>query len=186
MSEIAIVSLAYNRTDSLKRQLASLEQAYYTEDVDLCISIDKSDTDTVELLADRYEWKHGHKRVLKHSHRMGTRNHVISLGELFNDYAALIVLEDDTTVAPSFYLFSKTCIEKYNDEDSIAGISLYSFNINYQNDLPFSPVRSQWDVYLMNCAQSWGQVWMRKSWLEFKKWYDTHSGSSTSTACPAA
>lgn len=174
---IAIVSLAYNRIDSLKRQLVSLEKAYYPTNVDLVISIDKSDTAVVEGFADSYQWQHGRKTVVKHETRLGTRNHVLSLDYLFGSYDALVVLEDDITVAPSFMLYAQACLQQYNGDTRIAGISLYNFNINYQTELPFSPVKSQWDVYFMNCAQSWGEVWTREQWLRFKKWYSDHSGS---------
>ena len=55
---IAIVCVAYNRTDSLKRLLTSLEQAYYATPATLIISIDKSNTDVVEQFADNYHWLH--------------------------------------------------------------------------------------------------------------------------------
>lgn len=45
MNEIAIVAVTYNRTDSLKRLLRSLERAHYgNEKPTLIISIDKSKT----------------------------------------------------------------------------------------------------------------------------------------------
>ena len=49
MSKIAIVVIGYNRINSIKRLLLSLENAYYDNDnIDLIISIDKSDTDIIE------------------------------------------------------------------------------------------------------------------------------------------
>ena len=43
MSNIAIVVIAYNRLNSLKRLIHSLLQASYNDKVDLIISIDRSD-----------------------------------------------------------------------------------------------------------------------------------------------
>ena len=51
MNKIGICIIAYNRIDSLKRVLLSLEQAYYNEEVPLIISIDKSNSDAVEQFA---------------------------------------------------------------------------------------------------------------------------------------
>lgn len=181
---IAIVSLTYNRTSSLKRQLSSLEKAYYSENVDLIISIDNSGSTEVEDFAESYKWQHGGKRIIKHEKRLGTRRHVMSLSKLFDTYEALVVLEDDITVAPSFMLYADACVKKYSSDSRIAGISLYNFNINYQEDLPFFPVKSQWDVYFMNCAQSWGEVWMKEQWIEFKNWYDNNSGSFNIDSLP--
>lgn len=172
---IAICIIAYNRIDSLKRVLNSLERSYYDEPVTLIISIDKSDTTLVEDFAKQYNWKQGKKRIIAHSENLGLRKHVLKCGDLLDEYDALIVLEDDISVAPSFFYYAKQCVEKYADDENIAGISLYNFPLNYQNQLPFYPLHSDSDVYLMQCAQSWGQVWMKKQWFAFKDWYTEHS-----------
>lgn len=173
--KIAICIIAYNRIDSLKRVLSSLEQAYYEEEVPLIISIDKSNTTVVENFATNYSWKNGAKRVIAHPENLGLRKHVLKCGELLNEYDALIVLEDDTSVAPSFYYYAKQCVEKFSSNNDIAGISLYNFPLNYINRLPFHPLQSDSDVYLMKCAQSWGQVWMKKQWFAFIEWYNKNS-----------
>lgn len=172
---IAICIIAYNRIDSLKRVLKSLEQSYYDEPVSLIISIDKSDTTEVEEFGKQYKWDFGKKRIITHSENLGLRKHVLKCGDLLNEFDALIVLEDDISVAPSFYYYAKQCVEKYFDDNNIAGISLYNFPLNYQNQLPFYPLHSDSDVYLMQCAQSWGQVWMKKQWFAFKEWYNNNS-----------
>ena len=172
---IAIVCVAYNREDSLQRLLTSLEQASYPEPVTLIISIDKSNTDAVERMADRYQWPNGEKRVAKHEKNLGLRAHMLSLGKYLEEFDAIIVLEDDVTVATSFYYYAKACVEKYHDDSRFAGISLYSYTINYQTHLPFTPAKTQYDVYLMNCAMSWGQVWMKPGWESFREWYESHS-----------
>jgi hypothetical protein len=172
---IPICCVAYNRVNSLRRLLCSLKAADFDEPVTLIISIDKSDSTEVEEFADSYQWIHGEKRVIKHSENIGLRRHVLSCGDLLNEYDALVVLEDDITVAQSFYTYVKQCVEKYKDCMDCAGISLYNFPLSYHNCLPFIPVHSDSDVYMMNCAQSWGQVWMKKQWFEFRKWYATHN-----------
>ena len=174
MEKIAIVTVAYNRIDSLKRLLSSLEKAFYDRDVDLIISIDKSNTDKVELFADNYIWNYGKKIVDKHDVNFGLRKHMLSLGKWFDSYDALVVLEDDVVVAPSFYTYASQCVAKYKDNSNIAGISLYTFEVNYLNQTPFQPLKSAYDVYFMNCAMSWGEVWMKKQWNEFYAWYAEH------------
>ena len=173
---IAIVVVGYNRVDSLARLLDTLDKAYYPQvAVPLIISIDKSDTDAVERYADGFDWQHGSKQVVKHEQRMGLRNHILSLGQHFDHYDALIVLEDDLSVSPNFYLYAMQAVEKYHDDDRIAGISLFSFAINYQTGHFFQPIKDHNDVYFMNCAQSWGQVWMKRQWLRFYEWYNDHT-----------
>jgi len=175
MKNIGICIIAYNRLHSLKRVLGTLEKAYYPQYVDLNISIDKSNTDIVEKYAMAYHWKYGKKNVIVHQRNLGLRKHVLSCGELLEAYDALIVLEDDISVAPSFFCYALNCVEKYADVDEIGGISLYNFPLVYHNSRTFIPLKTDSDVYLMKCAQSWGQVWMKKQWNAFKKWYDENN-----------
>ncbi|MBQ0143537.1 MAG: hypothetical protein KBT06_12235, partial [Prevotellaceae bacterium] len=173
MLKIAIISVNYNRLHSLKRQLISLENAFYPEEVTLIISIDKSNTEEVENFADEYVWKFGEKRVVKHEENLGLRNHMLSLGKYFDEFEALIILEDDIIVAQSYYLYAKACVEKYHDNDDIAGVSLYSLKHALGNPVFLNDTVDGYDVYFIQQAVSWGEVWMKRQWKEFKKWYDS-------------
>lgn len=173
---IAICAIAYNRVHSLARLLNSLNAAYYPHEVELVISIDKSDSNEVPAYAENFDWKHGSKKVIRHKENLGLRKHVLSCGDLLlAHYDALIVLEDDVSVAQSFYYFAEKCVEKYSDDENIAGISLYNFPINPYSSLPFHPLHSDSDVFLMQIAMSWGQVWMKEQWRRFRNWYDGHN-----------
>lgn len=172
---IAIITVAYNRTESLRRLLQSLDTAYYPEAVTLIISIDKSDTTAVEDYADAFSWRHGEKRVVKHKENLGLRKHILSIGDYLHEFDAIVVLEDDIVVAPSFYYYVQQCVEKYFDDMNIAGISLYRYPYCYNCRLPFMPTPTDSDVFLMKTPVSWGQVWMREQWFRFKEWYDAHS-----------
>lgn len=169
--DLAICVIGFNRIFSLKRLLGSLNNAFYDTNVPLIISIDKSDTDVVEKYADSFIWAFGPKRVIKHEENLGLRKHILQCGNLLEEFDALIVLEDDIEVSPGFFCYAKQCVEKYYNDDQIAGISLYNFHVNYLNKLPFTPLKTESDVYLMKCAQSWGQIWMKKQWGEFLNWY---------------
>lgn len=171
---IAICAVCYNRKDSLARLLASLDKAFYDKPVTLIISVDKSDTTEVEAYADSFAWRHGEKRVARHKENLGLRNHILSIGDYLDEFDAIVVLEDDIYVAPSFYYYVQQCVEKYCDDMDIAGISLYRYPYSYNSKLPFMPMPTDSDVFLMKWAVSWGQVWMRKQWRHFKQWYDTH------------
>lgn len=73
---IGICVIAYNRIDSLKRVLKTLSEAYYPQNVDLNISIDKSNTDIVEKFALSYVWTFGRKNVIMHKRNLGLKKHV--------------------------------------------------------------------------------------------------------------
>lgn len=183
---IAIVVITYNRINSLKRLLSSLEKAQYKEDVTLIISIDKSNTDLVEKYADEFVWCFGQKIVNKHQNNLGLKAHILSVGNWLEKFDAIIVLEDDLVVSPFFYQYAKQTVSKYAQEEKVAGISLYSFAINYQNGLPFEPIKDNHDVFFMQCAMSWGQIWMRNAWSSFMKWYEFNKDFSPSPIVPRA
>lgn len=182
---IAIVVVTYNRVDSLSRLMDSLERASYGNDrIPLIISVDKSKTNVVEDFADNYVWPYGDKIVQKHVANLGLKAHMLSLGKWFNKYDALIVLEDDLIVSDSFYFYAKSTVRKYYANPDVAGISLYGFSVNYQTGKPFQPYKSEHDVYFMNCAMSWGQIWMRDSWMNFHRWYNDNMEFSNSDSLP--
>ncbi len=185
---IAVVAVAYNRVNSLTRLLKSLEEASYpvNENVTLIISVDKSLTDVVEKYADNYMWPFGDKIVDKHETNLGLRPHMMSLGKWFDKYESIVILEDDVVVSPSYYNYTQETVYRYHDNDSIAGISLYAFNVNYQTGVPFEPIRSVYDVYFMNCAMSWGEVWMRESWQKFYNWYLSHEDFPVTPQLPSS
>lgn len=186
MEKIALVAIAYNRVNSLKRLLNSLQKAYYDEEsnVPLVISIDKSDTDDVLRFADEFQWNHGDKKVVSHAENLGLKAHVLSQGKLLEEFDAIVVLEDDVVVARDFWYYVRQCVRQYQDNDKVAGISLYSFSVEYHNRHPFIPLRDGNDVYFMNCAMSWGQVWMKNAWMEFEKWLRSHQSFNFSPALP--
>ena len=175
--KIAICAIGYNRVDCLARLLNSVEKAEYAQDVDLIISIDKSNTTCVREFSEEFEWTHGKKIVIAHPENLGLKNHIIKCGNYLEEYNldAIVVLEDDITVSPYYLYYVVSCMEKYEYDDRIAGISLYNFQIDYVSRMPFNPMQSEFDIYMMNCAMSWGQVWMRKKWAAFYEWYQKNN-----------
>lgn len=172
MSQFAIITIGYNRTESLQRLWNSLEVVEYCGDqIDLIISIDKSNNDNVSRIAHSYEWNFGKKIVREFPRKMGLRDHILSCGEYLKDYEAIAVFEDDIIVSPSFYIYMKESVNYYGDNQDIAGISLYSHQWNSNVNLPFQPVITEYDTYFMQSAQSWGQIWMRSQWICFEDWY---------------
>ena len=174
MCKLAIVVIGYNRVNSIKRLLTSLQKANYFESVDLIISIDNSGSDTVEKYVGSVEWPFGNKIVKTFPEKLGLRKNVLSCGNYMNEYGydAIFVLEDDIVVSPGFFNFAVQAVEKYKNNDNIAGISLYSHSWNLTADRPFIPLFRGYDVFFMQYPQSWGQVWMRNQWNAFYQWYN--------------
>ncbi|WP_405294429.1 hypothetical protein [Algibacter sp. Ld11] len=172
----AIVVITFNRPKSLKRLLKSLEEAYYEEaGVPLVISIDYQNTtkhtDVVDF-AENFVWKYGEKRIIKHSENLGLRKHVLTCGDLVNDYESIIMLEDDLFVSPEFYNYTTKALTFYKNEDKIGGISLYTHKKNFLNKYPFETISDSNDVFFLQIASSWGQAWTKKQWNGFREWLE--------------
>lgn len=172
MKKIAIVIVAYNRVKSLERLLNSLDKVIFSHNnVTLIISIDNSGSTDVASFAKGFKWSYGEKEVIEHEKRLGLRNHVIFCGNLSKDYDAIVVLEDDIFVSKYFYNFILQSIDKYDSNNNIAGISLYTHLWNVGVNRPFIPAHNGKDAYFLQYAQSWGQVWTKRMWTQFYNWY---------------
>lgn len=171
----AIVISAFNRVEPLKRLLKSIENAIYeSEDIQLVISIDKSDNRDVIKVSEEFVWKHGSKKIITHQKQLGLKAHILSCGELTNSYESLILLEDDLMVSPYFYVYAKQAKAFYENDSSIAGISLYNYKVAESCFYPFQAIDDGSDVYFMQVASSWGQLWTRKHWTDFVNWFSVN------------
>jgi hypothetical protein len=128
----------------------------------------------VEQYARQIQWPHGALRIIAHERNLGLRAHVLSCGDLVKDYDAIVMLEDDIYVAPDFYNYAQQAVTEFCDSTEVAGISLYAFRKINPTNLRFNPLQNGSDCYLVQKAQSWGQVWMKRQWQEFRAWYANH------------
>lgn len=177
----AIVVIAFNRANSLNRLLKSIERAKYnSSNIELIISIDFADSNSdVQKIANDFIWTYGNKRVITHDFNLGLKSHVLKCGDLVNEFDAIIMLEDDLTVSENFYVYSCDALSYYSDSDNIGGISLYNHKLNFINKRPFIPFVDDNDVYFLQIASSWGQVWTKNQWLAFREWYNNKEKIST-------
>lgn len=172
----AVVVVAYDRIDSLKRLLKSIQNAYYEEeDITLILSIDYSkENEKVLQVAETFEWNYGEKRIVNHLTNLGLRKHILECGDYSNEYGAVIILEDDLVVAPDFYNYAKKAQEYYKEDERIAGVALYSHEWNGYVRRSFSPVIKGGDVFFGQFSVTWGQCWSKEQWNNFKEWYIAH------------
>lgn len=181
----AIVVVAYNREGSLRRLLSSLDGAIYEVEVTLLISIDCSGESQVHDTASSFVWRHGEKKVIHHSERQGLRKHVLSCGDMTAEYGSIILLEDDIVVSLYFYEYAIKALEFYSNDKDVAGISLYSHKRNVNCRKRFEPILDGYDVYWLQFASSWGQIWTARHWEMFKAWYVANSKRRLSPNAPA-
>lgn len=168
----AIVISAYNRPHALQRLLNSIAAAHYeSNDISLIISIDQSEGDSIKTMAGSFDWKHGTKQIISHAEHLGLKRHILFCGALAKEHGAVIVLEDDLMVSLFFYDYARKAYAYYKDEAHIAGISLYNYQVAESCFLPFKAIDDGSEVYFMQVASSWGQLWTKTQWEDFEAWF---------------
>lgn len=174
--KIAIVAVGYNRINSLRRLLNSLQNAHYDEcDIPLYISIDASGNQELYDYVNDFRWDFGEKFVNIQQERLGLKRHIYQCGDLTKYFKAVVLLEDDLYVSPYYYKYVKESVERYGSDSRIAEISLYRNEYNGYVGLPLTHQQTGCDVYLMQDVSTWGQIWTEKMWSGFKQWLDDHN-----------
>ena len=178
--DIAIVIPCFKRVDTLSTLCDTLLAADYGGDqVTLVFSIDYAEGSSVPSFAEKFQWPYGEKVVVIHPMNIGLRANILFCGDMTEKYDAVIILEDDLEVMPAFYQFAKSAAEFYNDDDRIAGISIYQYFLDELTWNMFLPLDEGYDAYFVKWASSWGQLWTRKQWKCFRSWYETHQDISS-------
>ncbi len=168
--KIAIVTVGYNRLNSMRRLFNSLANAQYEHnDIPLVISVDCSGDSALYEYVQKFEWKHGTKYVNIQEERLGLKKHIIQCGDLTKYFRAIILLEDDIFVSEFFYQYVEKVVDYYYDEDRIGGISLYQNEMG--GSFPVIYMKDGSDTYLKAGAASWGECWTDHQWAKFKEWY---------------
>ena len=149
--EPTIVVIAFNRVNSLKRLLTSLNQSKYpNKNIHLVISIDNDGKNkNLYDFASNFNWEFGSKEIIYKETHLGLVKHVMSCGDLVNEYESIILLEDDLFVSPVFYMFASQCLAFYENDPKIAGISLYTIGINGFTKQPFVPLSDNHDTFFL-------------------------------------
>lgn len=170
-NKLAIVVVGFNKLIGLGRLLNSLNTAFYdSDDVPLYISIDASGNGEVYNLANTFEWLHGTKYVNIEKERLGLKKHIFQCASLASFFRGVMILEDDIFVSPFFYHYGQAALNYYENDEKIAGISLYAEETNGYVGLPFQPEQNQYDVYAWQTVCSWGQIWNERMWKAFTTW----------------
>jgi hypothetical protein len=183
----AIVVIAYDRPHTLQRLLASLDAADYPAgaDVQLVISVDQGPSSgrrSVLELANRFEWRFGPKRVIEQPEHLGVVGHFRASGGLSGEYGAVILLEDDLTVAPPFHAFAAQVLARYDEEDRVGGVCLYDLWFNGFTQLPFRSLDDGNDVYFVQLPYTQGCAFTASQWSRFEAWWERNPGVEADVA----
>ena len=171
--KIAIVVIGYNRLPSIERLLDSLLNADYPDnDIPLVISIDCSRNEQLYNYVRNFKWPYGEKYVNIQETRLGLKNHIFQCADLTKFFRAVILLEDDLVVSPSFYYYSSDAVAHYGNDDRIAEIALYRNNDNGYAGFPFEPLQNGADVFIWQDVCTWGEILTESMWKQFTRWRD--------------
>lgn len=182
-ASVALVIAGYDRPDSIARLLRSLDGIGSPIPVDLVLSVDGGESaDAVVAKLRNLRWPHGKVSARIAQENLGLRAHILSCGDLTETYEAIVVLEDDLIVGPNILFYSAATLQAYGSDVRIAGISLYSPTYNEMANLPFVPQLGLGDVFALQSAQSWGQLWTRQMWQDFRHWYGAKQHTVVSDA----
>lgn len=131
--------------------------------------------DGIKNIEDRDEWQEVNK-IIKEIDWCDTEIHVsehnkglassITAGIVyaFQEYDAVIVLEDDCVPAVSFMNFMMQCFEKYKDNKEVYSVSGYAYPVSLEKDA--------YDVYGCGRISSWGWGTWKDRWDCFRKDYE--------------
>lgn len=172
MNKPAIIIPAFKREKSLSRLLRTVNDAEYPdENINLIISLDQGASADVKKTSENFDFKHGDVQIIEHSRKLGLKDHILECADFSLEYGSVIVLEEDLLVSSGYYLYAQKALDYYENETSVAGISLYSQRFNETAQLPFEPLETEYAVYFLKLVCSWGQAWTGKQWKEFKEWF---------------
>ena len=171
LDKLAIVVVGYNRLDSIKRVLKSLlDSSYPSNDIPLVISIDCGGVEELYEYVKGFAWPYGEKFVNIEKERLGLKKHIFKCCGFSKYFKGVIILEDDSFVAPYFYYYATCAIDRYGEDDLVCGISLYVSHNNEYVNIPFFPYNNGSDVFLLQDVQTRGECFTYHQWESFEKW----------------
>ncbi|MFQ6610522.1 MAG: glycosyltransferase family 2 protein, partial [Fidelibacterota bacterium] len=185
MNYPVIIVVTYNRPACLERLLASLKNAVYPDStVKLIISIDGNCDPSTTNYASKFKWDFGDKEVINRTEHLGLKHHILTCGNMVENYHSIIILEDDLMVSPHYYEFAFKAQEFYSKFSEISGVSLYQYDITENGFYPFTPIDDAFSTYFMQLPSSWGQAWTDKQWEKFRLWFDSRESALTQPNLP--
>ena len=165
MAFAPIALFVYNRLDVLKQTVEALKHNTFAGDSELFIFADGPKTpDDKKVLAVRDYIKtiSGFKkiRIIESEVNKGLANSVISgVTKIVNEYGKIIVLEDDIETAPHFLKFMNDALVMYDNEESVACITGYTYPI--KGKLP--------QTFFLKGADCWSWATWKRAWDVFEE-----------------
>lgn len=172
MIPLTIIVSAYNRADTIAALFSSFDKLKCNQQVDLVISIDNQGTEELNSLAQSFQWRFGKKEVVIHNEKLGLINHFIWVGDQTEKYEHVLFLEDDMYVSPQMLNYALQVIPEYENDDRVAGCSLYNPPFTLSG-LIFDKISDSYDNFFYQHPY-WGNIWYKNKWNDFKRYLKTY------------
>ncbi|KAI6659192.1 hypothetical protein LOD99_14866 [Oopsacas minuta] len=172
--KLTIIVLAYNRPESLKRLLSSLQRVKFGKDrIDLKVILDTDlhnsyDVDCLKVLY-QYKWIHGSFNIHKHKTHQGSLNQWLKAWQPSSNRERALILEDNMIVSRHFY--TAIAREFVTHQDDVTGISLEPSFITYYKNKLTPRVFFNYTNRVLNLYRNSGAFIPSTSyWRDFLKW----------------
>ena len=183
--DLRVVVITFNRANSLKRLLDSLNKAEYAGDgVKVEIWIDRSQTGVIHEptvdVAKNFQFFHGSSEVIIRPVHAGLYGQWLTTWHpMLTTTEIAVILEDDITVSPYFYKYLKTAHKKYDSFPDINGYSLQGVSIKHGTgtgklDIPKHNIAFRYPV-----LGTWGFSPSVANWIKFTTWIANTRTNST-------
>jgi hypothetical protein len=159
-----LILFCYNRLETLKKVISSLQSDHLTQNTDIFIfsdgpksnSIsDKSKVEEVRKYLDSLENFSKSLKIFVHKENLGLAKSIIyGIDKVSAQNESFIVLEDDLIISPYFLTYMNESLKKYADKKKVWTINGMGFNPNTFN----VPKEYKYDTYFTfrNSSHGWG------------------------------
>ena len=159
-----VLLFAYKRLDTLKLTVAALQQNYLANESELFIFSDAAKTSQDELEIDKvrnYLKKiDGFKRIsiYEAEKNLGLANSIINgVTRVINEYARVVVLEDDLQTSPNFLAYMNQALDFYQHNRKVFSVAGYTIPVKV-------PKEYSYQTYFLPRASSWGWGTWKDRW----------------------
>jgi glycosyltransferase involved in cell wall biosynthesis len=167
MNDVPVVLIVYNRAKHTLEVLKALRE-HNIKNIYIFSDAPKSqqDAEAVSLtrrLVHSIDW--AKPKIIERTENLGlARNIVSAVDYVFERYDRLILLEDDCVPQRYFFDFIHSCLEKYENNQRVFGISGYTVQIpdKMRSEYPY-------DLYFCPRIGSWGWATWKREWQHYKE-----------------
>ncbi len=167
--KIATLLFTYNRSYHTEQVLQSLKQNTVLPQRLFVFQDGRREYDNVK------EWERVNRlicdidwcqtEIIVSSANKGLANSILDgIQRVFEQYDAVIVLEDDCVLAVNFISFMQQCFKKYQNVQKVYSVSGYSYPVELE--------RGPYDIYGCGRISSWGWGTWKDRWAKFSKDYE--------------